>query len=238
MGAINNVAGGAGVLALMAFTYVCGLPLSQANPSLRPAAIAVGLFAFLGFLRAGLKIPGRAWAQALMALPGAPIGSWLALWLPDLVFRLYLVAVLVLLLRQQLRTQPVAAATKPRPFWVGALGCLLIGIHMGYAQIIVGLLATLVLAASYNRDLVAVNAAKSTIVITTALASASTFAFQGAIVWGPALCLMAGCAIGSYAASHWTVQKGTGSVRRAVIVLSVLTLIDQLVNVALLLLRG
>ena len=237
MGAINNVAGGAGVLALMAFTYACGLPLATANPSLRPAAIAVGLFGFLGFLRAGLKIPARAWGQALMAVPGAPIGSWLALWLPDIVFRLYLVAVLGLLLWQQLRTQPIASSAGPRPFWVGAVGCLLVGVHMGYAQIAVGLLATLVLAASYERDLVAVNAAKSTLVITTAVASVGTFAFTDAIAWGPAMALFAGCAIGSYAASHWSVQKGSSSVRRVVIVLAALTLVDQLVNVALLLLR-
>jgi uncharacterized membrane protein YfcA len=54
MGAINNVAGGAGVLGLMAFEHAFGLPLAVANPSTRVAAVAIGTFACLGFLRAGL----------------------------------------------------------------------------------------------------------------------------------------------------------------------------------------
>ena len=43
MGAINNLAGGAGIVGLMAFEYACGLPLAVANPSLRLAGLCVGL---------------------------------------------------------------------------------------------------------------------------------------------------------------------------------------------------
>ena len=39
MGWINNIAGGAGIFALWAFQYVCGLPLYVANPSSRLGAI-------------------------------------------------------------------------------------------------------------------------------------------------------------------------------------------------------
>ena len=53
MGAINNIAGGAGVFGLLAFEYGFGMPLATANPSTRLAAVAVGSFACLGFLRAG-----------------------------------------------------------------------------------------------------------------------------------------------------------------------------------------
>ena len=41
MGAINNLAGGAGVLGLIVFEYVWGLPLAAANPSTRIAAVAI-----------------------------------------------------------------------------------------------------------------------------------------------------------------------------------------------------
>ena len=40
MGAINNIAGGAGVLGLLAFEYGFGMPLDTANPSTRLAAVA------------------------------------------------------------------------------------------------------------------------------------------------------------------------------------------------------
>jgi len=231
MGFINNVAGGAGALGLLGFEHVCGMTLSSANPSTRLAAVAIGAFAWLGYLRAGRRVPGRMWLQALWAAPGAVLGSGLALRLPDLAFRCYLAAVMVLLIWQQLRPR-LPAAEESRPAWLGAAGCFLIGLHMGYVQIGAGLLATLVLAAAWRSDLIGVNAAKSVIVIVSSFASVSTFAAADRIVWAPACCLAAGAAIGSYAASHWSVRKGADAVRRFVLVIAVLTLLDQLWHIA------
>lgn len=236
MGAINNIAGGAGVLGLMAFEYGFGLPLSTANPSTRLAAVAIGTFACLGFLRAGRAIPRRAWLQGLVALPGALLGSHLALGLPPLVFRGYLAAVLALLLWQQLRRR--APDVAPRPAWLAAVGCFLIGLHMGYVQVGTGLLATLVLAHAYDRDLLAVNAAKSIVVIVTSLGSVGSFALSGAVAWMPALTLAVGAAFGSYFASHWSVANGVAAVRRVIVVIAVLTLLEQLRQVVLLLEAG
>jgi uncharacterized membrane protein YfcA len=232
MGAINNVAGGAGVLALLAFVHLHGMPLPLANASSRVAAVAIGTFSFLGFLRAGRRPPPRAWLQGLLAVPGSLLGSALALELPDLAFRSYLAAMLVLLLRQQLKPAPPSEPA-PRPAWLAALGCFLIGLHMGFAQIGTGLVATLVLASAYRRDLIAVNMAKSTVVITTALASVGTFAWHGNIVWAPALVLAAGAAVGSYLASHWSVAKGSAAIARVVVVIAVLTLLEQLWQIAI-----
>lgn len=234
MGAINNVAGGAGVLGLLAFEHAWGLPLATANPSTRVSAVAIGLFAFLGFLRAGRRIPARAWRDGFVALPAALLGSRLALELPDLVFRGYLALVLVLLLRQQLRPlDPGPGAS--RSAWSSLLGSCLIGLHMGYVQVGTGLVATLVLASAYERDLLAVNAAKSVLVIVTALGSVGSFTAADAIEWPPALALATGAAGGSYFASHWSVAKGVVAVRRVVVVIAALTLLEQLRQIVLLL---
>ena len=219
---------------MWAFQYACGLPLAVANPSSRLGAIGVGLFAWLGFLRAGIR-PGRdVWRLALFAIPGAFAGNLLALRANDLVFRSYLTGVLVLLLIQQRRrrdrTEPPRA-----PRWLGPVGCTLIGVHMGFAQIGTGFVATLVLVAAYDRDLLRVNAAKGVVVITSSIASLIGFALaphllQGqppVIAWGPAACLAVGTATGSYLASKWTVDKGAAAVRRAVVVIAALALADQ-----------
>jgi len=220
MGAINNLAGGAGVFGLLAFEHACGLPLVVANPSLRPAAVCVGVFSFLGYLRAGRRVPRSVWLQGLLAVPGAPIGSWLALHLPDLVFWIYLSCVLLLLLVQQARPSRPAGQRRPRPRWMAAVGCLLIGVHMGYAQIGVGLLSTLTLAATLGTDLVAITAAKSTIVILTSIASVGTFSTADAVAWEPALWLALGTAVGAYQASRWAVAKGSDAVRLVVLVVT------------------
>lgn len=232
MGAINNLAGGAGVLGLLAFEHLFGLPLETANPSTRVAAVAVGLFSCLGFVLAGRKIPRQAYGQALLALPGALLGAQLALGLPPLVFRSYLVVVIVLLLRQQLR--PIQPAEGTSPLWLRALGAFCIGLHMGYVQVGTGLVATLVLAKAYDRDLLAVNTAKSVVVIATALTSATSLTIAGAISWTPAISLAVGCAVGSFAASKWSVQSGGDSVRRIVLTIATLTLLEQVRQILLL----
>jgi len=244
MGAINNVAGGAGVFALWAFQYACGLPLALANPSSRPGAIGVGLFAWLGFLRAGLRPGARAWRLAMFAVPGALLGNLLALKSPDLVFRIYLAVVLLALLVQQRRgrrhTGPPTASR-----WLGPLGCTLIGVHMGFAQIGTGFVAALVLVSTYDRDLLQANAAKAVVVITSSTASLVGFVLaplllpeqQHVIAWGPALCLAAGTATGSFLASKWSIVKGAGAVRRVVVVIATLSLLEQVVQIVLLLRR-
>lgn len=233
MGAINNIAGGAGVLGLLAFEYGFGMPLDTANPSTRLAAVAIGTFAYIGFVRAGRKIPAHAFTQALFALPGALIGAKLAVGLPPLIFRSYLVVIMVLLLWQMLRG--IKPSTTKSPQWQSALGCFAIGLHMGYAQVGTGLVATLVLAKAYDRDLLAVNSAKCIVVIVTAIVSTTSLAIDGAIAWGPAIALALGCALGSYLASHWSVKQGANAVRRVVLVIATLTLLEQLRQIWLLL---
>ncbi|MBL8749286.1 MAG: sulfite exporter TauE/SafE family protein [Planctomycetes bacterium] len=242
MGAINNVAGGAGIFALWAFEYCCGLPLAVANPSARLGAIGVGLFAWLGFLRAGIRPSREVWRLALFAIPGAFAGNMLALKANDLVFRCYLTVVLVALLVQQ-RRAGATTGSPAVPRWLGPLGCTLIGLHMGFAQIGTGFVATLVLVATYHRDLLQVNAAKGVVVITSSAASVIGFALapyvvdrqEPVIAWGPAACLAAGTATGSFLASKWTVDKGAAAVRRVVLTIAVLALVDQVRGIVLLL---
>src|SRR5262245_39447351 len=238
MGWINNVAGGAGVFALWAFEYAGRLPLQIANPTARVGAVAIGVFSFLGYLRAGRRPDARAWRQALLAVPGALLGSWLALRLESVGFRVYLATVMALLLHQQRRRRPPVDDGAHRRAWLDPLGCVLIGLHMGFAQIGFGLVAAWVLSAAYRSDLVAVNAAKSTIVILTSITSVSTFAANDAIAWAPGLVLAAGAAMGSYLASHWSVQKGSNAVRRVVVAIAVVTLAEQVVRIVLMVVNG
>ncbi|HZN41738.1 MAG TPA: sulfite exporter TauE/SafE family protein [Planctomycetota bacterium] len=242
MGAINNVAGGAGILALWAFEYACDLPLAVANPSSRLGAIGVGLFAWLGFVRAGIRPGKEVWRLAMFAIPGAFAGNLLALKANDLAFRSYLVVVLVLLLGQQLLRRP-RDRRPDAPRWLGPIGCVLIGVHMGFAQIGTGFVAALVLVATYHDDLLHVNAAKGVVVITSSVASLLGFALaphvlvnqSPVIAWGPAACLAVGTATGSYLASQWTVDKGSVAVRRAVVAIAALALLDQVRGIVMLL---
>jgi uncharacterized membrane protein YfcA len=226
MGWINNVAGGAGMFAFWALQYACGLPLAIANPTSRVAAVAIGLFSFIGYVRAGHCPPLRAWLLGVAAAPGAWYGTQLEMRLPEWSVHTYLVVVMLLLVWQQRRPAgPQASAQKP--FWVAVLACQVIGAHMGFVQVGTGLVATLLLASSSPGDLVAANAAKSAIVIATSLTSVSSFAANDRIAWTPGLWLAAGAAVGSYLASEWSVRKGSEAVRKMVLAIIALSLVEQ-----------
>ena len=88
---------------------------------------------------------------------------------------------------------------------------------MGFLQVAVGLLIMTILSRTHSRDLVAINAAKTAIVISTAGASTLSLAIADAIDWRPALWLALGAAVGSFTASRWTLAKGHGAVRAVVL---------------------
>jgi uncharacterized membrane protein YfcA len=244
MGAINNVAGGAGVLGLLALEHACGLPIAVANPSTRPGAVGVGLFAWLGFLRSGLRPAARAWRLGAFAVPGAFFGDLLAVELPVLAFHGYLATVLVALLWQQLRRRHGSDADRPlKAAWLGAAGCFVIGVHMGFVQVGTGLVATLVLQSTYSRDLIATNIAKAAVVILASVASVLGFVLAPllrpghghVIAWEPALWLALGTAVGSYLGSGWTVARGAAAVRRVVVLVALYSFADQVVHIVALL---
>lgn len=225
MGAINNLAGAAGVLGLLAFEEACGMSSALANGSLRIAAITIGLGGWLGFKSRGVAVPRRAWALALCTVPGALLGVTMALQLPEWVWRSYLLAVMLGVLWQQFRNPGSAAEPRRARGKLGAfLALALVGVHMGFVQVGVGLVAILALTRYHSRDLVEVNTTKMALVIVSAVVSAAEFTRNAAIAWGPALVLAAATMVGSFWASRWSVAKGHAAVRAVVLTITLLVI--------------
>ncbi len=224
MGAINNLAGAAGVLGLMAFELASGLSPALANGSLRLAAIGIGLGGWLGFHSKGLHIERRAWLLALCTVPGTLLGVYLALELPEWVWRGYLLVVMVAVLIQQVRNRNIALAAPRRSPWLAFLGLSIVGMHMGFVQVGTGLVAILALTAFYSRDLVAVNTCKMALVLVSAIVSVAQFGAHGAVAWPPAIALAIAATLGSFLASRWSIAKGHAGVRVVVLVITVVVL--------------
>lgn len=229
VGWINNLAGAAGALGLIAFDYLLGMTPMEANASIRPSALAIGLAGWIGFLSKQQRIPPRMWGYALLTVPGAIFGSMLVREEFQLLFQLTLAALLLIVLRQQLRNKrgetAAAVQREATPLWLLLLLFTWLGAHMGFVQVATGLVSIFILSMVHSRDLVQVNAAKMAFVIVSALTSNATLAVADKIVWGPALTLAAGAGIGSFLASRWSVRKGHGAVRVFVIAICVTVLI-------------
>jgi uncharacterized membrane protein YfcA len=231
MGFVNNLAGAGGALALLAFDLAAGLPPSVANASMRPAAVAIAASGALGFRSRGQPIPPRALGYALWTLPGALLGTLLAIRLPTWVYEAALFAVVTYLGYRMLVRAPRADDPPPRStrraaaIWFG-----LVGLHMGFLQVGVGLLAILALSHVHSRDLVHVNVAKMALVAVSSVTSLAVFACADVIAWQPALWLAAGAGIGSFVASRFSVAKGHGVIRGVVLLVCALVLIRILLR--------
>lgn len=233
MGFINNLAGAGGLIGLIALDMAAGLSPIEANAALRPAALAIGASGLLGFLSKGQSIPRRAWGYGLIAIPGAVAGSLLVVTLPEWAYHGALLAVVAAVLVQQFRKpHGMGSAITPATKGLGLLLFTLVGLHMGFLQVAVGLVIMMTLSRVHTRDLVAVNAAKTAIVIATAGASTLSLAITDAIDWRPALWLAMGAAGGSFAASRWSIARGHGAVR-SIVLLTCLALVLRFVFTAL-----
>lgn len=227
VGAVNNVAGAAGALGLIALEEAAGLTSMQANASLRPSAVAVGVTGWLGYRSRGRNVPPRAWKYALLTLPGAIAGAWLAVTLPVWVFRGYLGAVLAYVLWQQVgnrRTTTAATASGRGSTLLAWMAFVWIGFHMGFVQVGTGLICIAALTALHDRDLVNVNTAKMALVIVSSITAMVCLSLSEELHWGPALWLTLGCALGSFWASRWSVARGHGAVRLVVIAITLVVL--------------
>lgn len=218
MGFVNNLAGAGGVLALLAFDMAAGLDTLAANASMRPAALSIAAGGILGFRSRGERVPTAAFGYALWTLPGAIAGAILAIRLPTWVYDASLLTVIVCL-TYRLLSRPAKAgqAHGGGSKLASALWFSAVGLHMGFLQVGVGLLAILALQHVHSRDLVHVNIAKTALVAVSAVTSVTAFAVAGEIVWGPALWLALGAAIGSFAAARFSLKRGHGAIRAAVL---------------------
>ncbi|MEE2886040.1 MAG: sulfite exporter TauE/SafE family protein [Planctomycetota bacterium] len=229
LGFINNLAGAAGVIGLVALEGLTGMSTMEANASLRLSAVAVALAGMVGFSTKGQKIPRKMWGYSLLTIPGAVGGALMVHSDFELLFRVIVMAILTVILIQQLRNRGQNGAPinpqKSTPWWLLVILFSWLGAHMGFLQIAAGLVAIFILSIVHSRDLVQINAAKMAVVLTAAVAGSITLACTDRITWAPALTMAAGAALGSFSASRWSVSKGHGAVRVVVVMICVAVLV-------------
>jgi hypothetical protein len=220
-GVINTLAGGGSLLTLPALIFL-GLPTTVANGTNRLGILAQGLAAIAGFHRFNV-LPWRvSLLSAAPAVVGAVLGAYLALDVPDELFKKILAGLMLALLGviiwdpgRRLRASR-KALSKWQKVWF-ALGFFGVGVFGGFIQAGVGFLViSLMMLAGF--DLVATNAIKVLVVFIFTIAALLVFVFNDQVDYVLGVALGLGSAAGGWLGTRIAVTKGHGWIRGFVII--------------------
>jgi uncharacterized membrane protein YfcA len=232
-GFMNVVAGGGSLLTLPALLFV-GLPAPVANATNRIGLILQNISASTAFRRGGRLPLAITLRLALVALPGAALGAFVALDVDETTFRRILAAILLLVLVIMLRgsgrdSRPEGPVDPPHPKAL-YVSFFFMGVYAGFIQAGLGFLLVAALSNLGGLDLVRSNAVKVAVVLVLQILALAIFQAAGAVNWWGGLALGAGSMLGAWAAAHWQMLKGAVWVRRllvAILILVALRLLQE-----------
>jgi uncharacterized membrane protein YfcA len=225
-GAMNAVAGGGSFVAFPALLFTGVAPIA-ANAT-NTLSLWVGTAVSGGAYRKRLNLPWRVLLPLLvMSLVGGLTGALLLIKTPAHTFLrvipwLMLGATLLFAFGKHL-TGRLSAGISHEASNAAVAGAslfeLLVAIYGGYFGGGIGIMNLAMLAALGMTDIHAMNALKIVLVAVINGVAAVTFIATGAILWPQALVMIAGAAIGGYAAAHYTQKLPQPLVRAMVLAL-------------------
>ena len=227
---INTIAGGGSMLTLPILIFI-GLPPTVANGTNRLGILSQSITSALGFRSKSVSIfplGKKVSAFLLIAIViGSAIGARIAVYMDDRVFTkvlAVLIPIIILMIVFQPKTKPISAqetisSSTPKIILTTFI-YLAIGIYAGFIQAGTGFMIIASLSFLFHLNLVAINAAKTIIVLCIISIALSVFIYYQQVNYGYGLALAAGNGLGGWWASRWSVKKGEGVVKVALVVMA------------------
>lgn len=222
-GFINAVSAAGSLITLPAFIFA-GLTPGAANASNRVAILAQNFSSAYAFRSKGLKPDAYMFWLAAASIPGAVLGAWFSLKIPDALFTKILSVVMVVFLIITLVNPLKNAGGKEerldtRSKIIGVLLYFCFGIYGGFIQAGTGffLMGGALLLHRFN--IVKTNYYKAVIMFTYTLAAFLVFMFKGNIHWLEGILMGVGMSIGAFFGSRWTIGASEVWIRRVMVVL-------------------
>jgi uncharacterized membrane protein YfcA len=214
-GFLNVMAGGGSLITLPVLIFL-GLPVAVANGTNRFAILVQNIAAFTSFRQRGHADVRSSVVHALMTVPGAIAGAFVAIHVNEDLFRTILAGVLVisvvgLLFPGRRGAKPGEASRFTRVLALVAF--FAIGFYGGFIQASVGFLILLVLHRVLHMDLVNANIHKVLIILVFSLPALAVFIGTGNVAWTTAAALAAGNALGGLVAAHVSLAGGERPIR-------------------------
>ncbi len=222
-GCINIIAGGGSLLTLPVLIFL-GLPSNVANATNRIAIIIQNIFAVKGFQSKGVATFPFSIYVALSAFLGALVGAAIAVDIKGALFNkilalIMLLIVIYMILQSKKKETAIIEKLNGKHLWWSVLVFFFVGVYGGYIQAGVGFIMLIVLSSINGLSLVKSNAVKVFVALIYSLAAVAVFLYNDLISWKYGLVLSLGNALGGWTMSRYSVQKGDGFVRIALIII-------------------
>lgn len=222
-GVINTLAGGGSLLTLPVLIFM-GLPPNVANATNRVGIAFQALIGTAGYRSKGVSnFPFNIYL-GISALIGSLIGAQIAVDIKGETFNKLLAVIMIIVV--------AIIVFKPKPtdlkmperltgkyLFYAIIGFFFIGIYGGFINAGIGFVIILFLNNVNRLSLIKTNATKVSLVFIYTCGALALFAYNGTVDWSSGFVLAIGTSIGAWWSSRWSVDKGEGVIKIAMVIM-------------------
>ena len=223
-GIINTIAGGGSLLTLPLLIFM-GLPPAIANGTNRIAILFQTASSVAGFKSKGVHTFPFSLYIGASAFLGSIIGTNIAIDIKGDTFNkilsiiMIIVVLLIVFKPKKESLEKITERTTGKHLWISVLVFFFIGIYGGFINAGIGFIMLLVLPMINKLSLVKANATKVTVAFIYTTIAVILFIVNDKIDWKLGLTLAIGNSIGAWFASRYSVKKGDGFIRIALLLI-------------------
>ena len=237
VGIINTLGGGGSIITMSLFRAM-GMPLDIANITNRIPVVMQILSATVSFMRKRMVDFRNGFLLSIPAIIGTVVGTFVALEVDELTFKIclsvVLAVILIYLILDKDNDSNIKGGHSLVVKWWHYLLFFIVGFYGGYIYIGLGFLILAVTIWTMNLDIVTANVLKGCVIfISTPFALVTVLCinqFSGGepvgIAWNEGLLHGAGNIVGAIMASHWAVSWGVKFVKWFTLFVIVVAFID------------
>lgn len=223
-GIINTIAGGGSLLTLPMLIFM-GLPEAVANGTNRVALFFQTGTAVSGFRSKGVHTFPFSIYIGISAAIGSVLGAQFAVDMDGAVFKkilsvvMIIVVLLIVFKKNKQISDKIQEQTTGKPLLYSIVAFFFVGLYGGFLNAGIGFIMLLILPAINKFSLVKSNATKVTVAFMYTAIALGVFIINDKVDWKLGLTLALGNSTGAWFGSRYSVKKGDGFIRIALLVI-------------------
>ena len=222
-GVINTLAGGGSLLTLPVLIFM-GLPPNVANATNRVGISFQALIGTAGYRSKGVSnFPFNIYL-GISALIGSLIGAQIAVDIKGDTFNkllavIMIIVVAIIVFKPKATDLQMPERLTGKYLFYAIIGFFFIGIYGGFINAGIGFVIILFLNNVNRLSLIKTNATKVSLVFIYTCGALALFAYNGTVDWSSGFVLAIGTSIGAWWSSRWSVDKGEGVIKIAMVIM-------------------